>query len=256
MSTLDSELKIAVEAARKAGAILKANFQKKYRVIRKSPKELVSEIDLKAQRAIVDTLREHDRRYGIITEEKVMQESQPDRNWIIDPLDGTHNYIAGLPFSGVSIGLANGSDFLLGVIYFPAEDQLFHGIKGRGAYLNGRPVRVSKNRHLSRAIVNYDNQFHFSHQSLEYFKRLSERAFTIRIFGTATRDLCLIASGMIDGRIWVKTKICDIAGGLVILSEAGGKITRFDGSPCRLDSQQVVASNGGIHDQLLEIVKG
>jgi myo-inositol-1(or 4)-monophosphatase len=248
------ELNAAIEAAREAGEVLKKNFGKKYRVIRKSPKEMVSVVDMKAQKAILDTLEPRFPDYGIITEEKTSNLDKDKKNWIIDPLDGTHNYIAGLPFSGVSIGLAHGDNFEVGVIFFPMEDRLYYAVKGEGAYLNQQPIRVSNNTELSKTIVTFDNQFHLNEKSFEYYKRLTQRAFTTRILGTATNDVCLTAEGKIDGRIWVNTKICDIAAGIVILTEAGGRITNFDDTPCTMESRKVVASNGKVHKELLKIV--
>jgi myo-inositol-1(or 4)-monophosphatase len=121
--------------------------------------------------------------------------------------------------------------------------------------LNDKRIAASQNRELAKAMVTFDNQFHLNKRSFDYYKKLVERAFTTRILGTATNDVCMTAEGKIDGRIWVNTKICDIAAGIVILTEAGGKITNFDGTPCTLDSKQVVASNGKIHEELLEVVK-
>lgn len=254
MITSNEELSAAIDAAREAGDILQKNFGKKYRVIRKSPKEMVSTVDMHAQKAILNILEPQFPNHGIITEEKTPDADKHGKNWIIDPLDGTHNYIAGLPFSGVSIGLAHGNEFELGVILFPMENRLYYAIKGKGAYFNHRKISVSKNTELSKAMITFDNQFHLNENAFDYYKRLTQRAFTTRILGTATNDICLTAEGKIDGRIWVNTKICDIAAGIVILTEAGGQITNFDGSPCTLDSKQVVASNGKIHDELLEIV--
>jgi len=248
------ELEIAIEAAQKGGAILKENFGRKYRVIRKSPKEMVSMVDMQSQKTILEVLESHFPGYGIITEEKRENPQGHGKTWIIDPMDGTHNYIAGLPFSGISIGLADGDEFLLGVIFFPMEDRLYYAVKGQGANLNKQPVSVSDNMELSKAMVTFDNQFHLNEKSFQYYKRLAERAFTTRILGTATNDVCMTAEGKIDGRIWVNTKICDIAAGIVILTEAGGSITNFDGTACTLESRKVVASNGKIHNQLLEIV--
>jgi myo-inositol-1(or 4)-monophosphatase len=249
------ELKAAIEAARKAGEILKENFGQKYRVIRKSPKEMVSVVDMQAQKVILETLEPRFPGYGIITEERSNNVDKEGKNWIIDPLDGTHNYIAGLPFSGISIGLAKGNDFLLGVIFFPMEGRLYYAVKGEGAYFNDMPIEVSPSLEVSKSIISFDNQFHLNKNSFEYYRRLVERAFTTRILGTATNDLCMTAEGKLGGRIWVNTKICDIAAGIVIVTEAGGKVTGFDGAACTLDSKQVVASNGKIHEELLEIVK-
>ncbi len=250
----NKELNIAIEAAKKAGEILKKNFGQKYRVIRKSPKEMVSIVDMQAQEAILAVLEPNFPGYGIITEERRSSPGVEGKNWIIDPMDGTHNYIAGLPFSGVSIGLAKDNDFQLGVIFFPMEDRLYYAEKGKGAFLNNERIAASRNQELSKAMVTFDNQFHLNKKSFDYYRKLVKRAFTTRILGTATNDVCMTAEGKIDGRIWVNTKICDIAAGIVILTEAGGKFTNFDGTPCTLDSKQVVASNGKIHEELLAVV--
>lgn len=248
----EAELKLAVEAAQAAGAVLQSHFGTPYRVIRKSPREMVTEIDLKAQAAILDILAPSG--LGVETEERRLGPVQEGLRWIVDPLDGTHNYIAGLPFSGVSIALADESHFEVGVILFPMEGRLYTAVRGGGAFCNQEAIRVSQNRDISRTLVTYDNQFHLHPRSLEWFDRLTRAAFTTRIFGTATNDLALTASGRVDGRIFVNTKICDIAAGLVILTEAGGRVSDFAGRPCGLDARQVIASNGGIHDALLQIV--
>jgi myo-inositol-1(or 4)-monophosphatase len=249
----NKELNIAMEAARAAGGVLKENFGKNYRVVRKSVKEMVSEIDVKAQEVIIEILNKECSSYGIITEEKRSWEFKKGKNWIIDPVDGTHNYIAGLPFSGVSIALAEDDDLCLGVIYFPIEDEIYYGVRGKGAFCNGKPISVSLNEHLSKAIVNYDNQFHLSEKAFDYYKILTEKAFTTRIFGAAIKDLCLISCGKIDGRVWNNTKVFDIAAGGIILTEAGGKITDFKGRSDFMHSGQVVASNGRVHKELLDI---
>lgn len=255
MPDTNEELKIAIAAAQEAGKILKTNFGKTYRVLRKSPKEMVSIVDIQSQNAILKILKAHFPEYGIIIEERAPSLGEGCKNWIIDPLDGTHNYIAGLPFCGVSIGLVEENSFNIGVIYFPMENRLYYACKGAGAFLNEEKISVSRNSELSKAIITYDNQFHLNENSFLYYKRLTERAFTTRIFGTATNDICLTAEGKVDGRIWVNTKICDIAAGIVILTEAGGRITNFDGTRCTVESKQVIASNGNVHEELLDMVK-
>lgn len=256
MNLENRELNTAIAAAKAAGEILKDNFGRKRRVIRKSIKEMVSEVDMQSQQVILGILQQEYPVYALFTEEKLSSELNGKKAWIVDPLDGTHNYIAGLPFSGISIALTEGNDFYLGVIYFPMEGELYHAVKGDGAYCNGKRINVSQNCSLSKAIINFDNQFHSDKKSFDYYRILTERAFTTRIFGTATKDSCLIASARIDGRIWLNTKICDIAAGIVILREAGGKITNIDGTPCTIHSKKVVASNGKIHEELLAIFKG
>lgn len=253
--TTNAELKVALKAARRGGDILRENFGRNYRTIRKSSHELVTEVDILSQTAVLDVLGQSPFDFGVYTEEQREPVQKKGKNWIIDPLDGTHNYIAGLPFSSVSIALAEEGELLLGVIYFPGDDHLFHAVKGGGAFLNDRSVHVSGNDRLDKAVVNFDNQFHLDNNSYAIYRKLTECAFTTRIFGTATMDLCLIASGKIDGRIFLRAKAPDIAAGCLILTEAGGCLTDFGGAECGLDSTQIVASNGKIHTALLEVVQ-
>ena len=248
------ELEEATTSVREAGSILKAYFQKPFRVVRKATHEMVAEVDVLSQQKIIKYLSNCFPNYDIISEEKKIQDSIHKLTWVIDPLDGTHNYIAGLPFSSVSVGLVDEKGFYLGVIYFPAEEKLFHAVKGQGAFCNGEPIKVSNNDRLDKAVVNYDNQFHLSEHSFANLQRIAQAAFTVRILGTATADLCLIASGIIDARIWNATKIVDIAAGSVILTEAGGEITNFEGDPINFNACSVVATNGLVHDQVLNVL--
>lgn len=248
------ELEETKTAVLEAGSILKAYFQKPFRVVRKSTHEMVAEVDVLSQQKIIKRLSNCFPNYDIISEEKKIPDSVHKLTWVIDPLDGTHNYIAGLPFSSVSVGLVDEKGFYLGAIYFPAEEKLFHAVKGQGAFCNGEPIQVSNNDRLDKAVVNYDNQFHLSEHSFANLKRIAQAAFTVRILGTATADLCLIASGIIDARIWNATKIVDIAAGSVILNEAGGEITNFEGDPINFNTRSVLASNGLVHDQVLDVL--
>ncbi len=248
---LTPELEAARRAAHAAGAHLRQCFREPYRVIRKSQHEMVAEVDLASQNIVLEHLAEAFPRYGIIAEERASLPSIDGPTWIVDPLDGTHNYIAGLPFSAVSIALADPQTFHLGVIYFPLEDRLYHAVRGGGAFCDDEPIRVSTNDRLDKAVVCYDNQLHGDPAVLDNLARLARAAFTVRILGTATGDLCFISRGTIDARVWNTTKIVDVAAGYVVLTEAGGTVTDFAGRPVGLTVRDVVASNGRVHDALL-----
>lgn len=253
----EKELTAAKLAARGVGKFQLGSFSTKNHVIRKSSKELVSKMDIESQKIIESTLKKELPHYRVFTEEKNTQEEYPrgELFWIVDPLDGTHNYIAGLPFYGVSIALADLNHFYLGVIYLPVFDSLFWAVKKHGAYCNGRRVETSKNNDLSKSMVTYDNQFYLTPGSFTRYHRLIETSFTTRIIGSAAYDLCLIASGKIDARIWNNTKIYDIAAGATIIDEAGGRITDFKGNPLNLSASNVIASNGNVHEQIIVLLK-
>jgi len=213
-------------------------------------------VDIESQRIIEEILKKSFPQFKIFTEEKIANDDYPlgELFWIVDPLDGTHNYIAGLPFYGISIALADSNSFHLGVIYLPFFDTLFWAVKQQGAYCNDAKIEVSKNKEFSKSMITYDNQFYLSQRGLKIYERLIENAFTTRITGSAVYDLSLIVNGKIDARIWNSTKICDIAAGLVLVTEAGGRMTDFEGEAVNLSCREVIASNGKVHDRVISIL--
>ena len=256
IKTFENELNIAKKAAKEAGRIQLELFANKNHTIRKSAKELVSKADIESQKIIESILKGELPGYQSYSEEKRIQEgySTDKPFWIVDPLDGTHNYIAGLPFFGVSLALVDVNYFYLGVIYLPVFDTLFWALRKEGAYCNGKRIETSKNNDLSKSMITYDNQFYLNPRSLTLYERLIEKSFTTRIFGSAVYYICLVASGKIDARIWNSTKICDIAAGIPLINEARGRITDFQGKPVSLSCGNVIASNGFVHDEILTIL--
>lgn len=256
IKTFENELKSAKMAVTAAGKVQFGLFSNKNHVIRKSAKELVSRADIESERIIENILNNWSFGYQIYSEEKRTHEGYPsDRPfWIVDPLDGTHNYIAGLPFYGVAIALVDMSDFYVGVIYLPYFDSLFWAVKNSGAYCNDEQIHASQNSELSKSLITYDNNFSLAQGSFANYKKLADKAFTTRIIGSAAYDLCLVASGKIDARVWNSTKICDIAAGVTIISEAGGRITDFSGTPINLSVKEAIASNGRVHDEIIRTI--
>ncbi|PWH09908.1 inositol monophosphatase, partial [Bacteroidetes bacterium SCGC AAA795-G10] len=186
-----------------------------------------SNVDLECQNISYELLRK-DFQYEILSEEKKTQdEIETELFWIIDPVDGTHNYISGLPNFGVSIALASKKEFLLGVIYLPYFDEMYYAVKNQGAFMNGEKIQVSKNNDLEKSMIAFDNQFYLNKKSFDVYKKIVDACFTTRILGSAVYDFCLIASGKVDARVWNNTKVFDFAAGLTILNEAGGKVTDF-----------------------------
>lgn len=249
------ELDTAKEVAKEIGKVQLAKFRKDFKVIRKDTKEFVSEVDITCQKLALKLLfQKFD--YPVFSEEnRNLDIGSSDVYWVVDPIDGTHNFIAGVPNFGVSISLVNKNNFVVGVIFLPYFNELFYAIKGQGAFLNGEKVEVSKNHDLTKSMIAYDNQFHLNKDSLDRYKRLMDYCFTTRIFGSAICDFGFITSGRIDARIWNQTKIFDFAAGTLIVEEAGGKVTDFEGSKITPESKQIVASNGGVHEDLLKILK-
>ena len=250
------ELDIAKSVAKEMGKIQLKNFRKNLKVIRKSQKDFVSNVDLECQNISYELLRK-DFQYEILSEEKKTQdEIETELFWIIDPVDGTHNYISGLPNFGVSIALASKKEFLLGVIYLPYFDEMYYAVKNQGAFMNGEKIQVSKNNDLEKSMIAFDNQFYLNKKSFDVYKKIVDACFTTRILGSAVYDFCLIASGKIDARVWNNTKVFDFAAGLTILNEAGGKVTDFSGNQVNLGTHDILGSNSFVHQGLLSRING
>ena len=250
------ELDIAKFVAKRMGEIQLKNFRKNLKVIRKSPKDFVSNVDLECQNLACELLKK-EFEYEILSEEKRIQDDiNTDLFWIIDPVDGTHNYISGLPNFGVSIALATKNEFLLGVIYLPYFDEMYYAVKNHGAFMNDEKIQVSKNNDLEKSMITFDNQFYLNKKSFDVYKKIVDSCFTTRILGSAVYDFCLIASGKVDARVWNNTKVFDFAAGLTIVSEAGGKVTNFSGNKINLDTHDILASNSFVHQELLSIING
>ena len=248
------ELDIAKSVAKEMGKIQLKNFRKNLKVIRKSPKDFVSNVDLECQNLAYELLKK-EFEYEILSEEKRIQDDiNTDLFWIIDPVDGTHNYISGLPNFGVSIALATKNEFLLGVIYLPYFDEMYYAVKNHGAFMNDEKIQVSKNDDLEKSMITFDNQFYLDKKSFEVYKKIVDGCFTTRILGSAVYDFCLIASGKVDARVWNNTKIFDFAAGLTIVNEAGGKVTDFSGNKITLTSHDILASNSFVHKELLTLI--
>jgi len=249
------ELDIAKSVAIEIGKVQLEKFRKNLKVIRKDVKEFVSDVDIHCQK-LASKLLSQKFDYPLLSEENRGFDIEPsDTYWVIDPVDGTHNFIAGVPNFGVSIGLVSKNDFVMGVVFLPFFDELFYAVKGQGAFLNGEKIEVSKNDDLEKSMVTYDNQFYLNKDAFSRYRKLIDQCFTTRIFGSAIYDFGLITSGRIDARIWNNTKIFDFAAGTVIVEEAGGKVTDFEGNRITPKSKQIIASNGHIHDSLIKIFK-
>jgi len=250
------ELDVAKSVAKEMGKIQLKNFRKNLKVIRKSTKDFVSNVDLECQNLSYELLRK-DFQYEILSEERKTQDEIGTKLfWIIDPVDGTHNYISGLPNFGVSIALATKKEFVLGVIYLPYFDEMYYAVKNQGAFMNGEKIQVSKNNDLEKSMITFDNQFYLNKKSFDVYKKIVDSCFTTRILGSAVYDFCLIASGKVDARVWNNTKVFDFAAGLTIVNEAGGKLTDFNGNEITLNSHDILASNSFVHQELLTVING
>jgi myo-inositol-1(or 4)-monophosphatase len=236
--------------------ILKKASQQK-RISFKGEIDLVTQFDREAQRLIVDALRKNFPEYGILSEEDINTNTGRAIKWIVDPLDGTTNFAHGLPIWAISIGLEVEKDILLGVVYDPNRSETFSGLKGRGAHLNGRRIHVSKEKRLEYSLLvtgfPYDIR-RSKKNNLGHFNAFAVRARAVRRLGSAALDLCYTACGRFDGYWEMKLSPWDQAAGSLILREAGGRITDFSGRDFDVYGNEVLATNGCIHGQMMRVL--
>jgi myo-inositol-1(or 4)-monophosphatase len=251
---------IAIDAALEAGRFLKMSVGKAKEVERKFGQEtnLVTEIDKKAEEMIISRIRKRHQHHGFLGEESGGHNRHSEYRWIIDPLDGTTNFTHGLPIFCVSIGLEFKGEMLLGVVYDPNLDELFTAERGKGAYLNRRPIRVSRNAKLVESLVvtgfPYDIRSN-PDEAVGHFRNFIKEAQAVRRLGSAALDLCYVAAGRFDGYWEVSLNPWDMAAGTLIVQEAGGKYTDFRGFPSTIYDKPVLASNGLIHEQMVEVLR-
>ncbi|MCK9420881.1 MAG: inositol monophosphatase [Nitrospirae bacterium] len=251
-------LTVAGDAALKAGGILKDNIQGMREITLKGDINLVTEMDMRSERAVVETLLASFPGHGIIAEEETRILSNSGFTWIIDPLDGTTNYAHGYPCFSVSIALEHAGEIVLGVVYDPMRDELFTAQKGKGSFLNGQPIKVSGIDTLIRSLLAtgfpYDRKVS-EKNNMDNFHDLLMASQEVRRDGSAALDLCSVAAGRFDGFWELKLKPWDVAAGSLIVREAGGRVSDLSGTKFSVYDDEVLASNGKIHGHLIEILR-
>ena len=246
---------IAIKAAQQVGEILINNFKKPIKIKSKKDKSLVTEIDLAAERKIVELIKSKYPQDNILSEENKFKTSDSDFRWIIDPLDGTHNYIRRIEIFGTSIALEFKGKMILGVIYLPLTKKLYLAEKSKGAYLNSRRINVSK-RNLKNSTMVYDSSIRYNKKPiLASLEKIVDKVFNLRMFGSSVYHLSSIAEGKIDLDIEFNDKLWDFAAGLLLVEEAGGKATDFAGKKWNSSTKGYIASNGIIHQKVLRSIR-
>jgi myo-inositol-1(or 4)-monophosphatase len=220
---------------------------------------LVSYVDKEAETRLVEALRKSLPQAGFITEEgTVEQSSSSEYNWIIDPLDGTTNFLHGLPIYAISVALARKKQPILGVIYHIVRNESFHAIENDAAYCNKRVIRVSDAPLLSESLLATGFPYHTDSRGDTYLaiiKDFLEKTHGIRRLGSAAIDLAYVAAGRLEGFFEYNLNPWDVAAGVLIVQQAGGKVTDFSGGHDTLFGRQLCASNGSIHDEMLAMIQ-
>ena len=250
-------LKVAISAAKESGKIFVRYFGKPKDIQMKGgdPRNLVTEIDKKIETQIRKTILKYFPKHKFIGEEFGSQKIvKNDFVWIIDPIDGTTNYIQGLPMCCISIGLWQNNQPLAGVVYNPVFGKLFTASKNGGAYLNGKRLSVSKKGDVSQAYGGFGWGRNI-HKAQVNFPKLLPLLHKIRTLGSATFEMCYVAMGVFDFHIQSEINVWDFAASTLIVREAGGTVTELSGKPLTVESKTFLASNGKLHGKMVSELK-
>lgn len=258
-ASLQKQLTItALSAAQLAGRILREKVNTALEVDFKGRVNLVTEADRSAEKIIIDTISNHFPEHQILAEESPFVDNGSEFKWIIDPLDGTTNFVHGFPFFSISIGLEYRRELILGVVSIPLMNETFRAFKDSGAFLNDKPIQVSKVEKLAGSLLAtgfpYENNVNFQ-RNFELFRRIYPQTQGVRRAGSAAIDLCYTACGRFDGFWELDLNAWDVAAGALIVMEAGGRVINMDGSPFSVYDRQILATNGLVEAELLSIFK-
>ncbi len=245
----------AITAAKKAGAILKKYYGKKIPGVRSKGTSLVTDVDIWCNEAIIKEIRKKFPEHNIISEESKHKKTNSEYTWFVDPIDGTHNFIAGLPLFGTTVAVARGKEVVLGVIYLPVFDKLYVAEKGKGAFCNGKRIRVSKRKELDFSFLLFDSSSSTRKKKLKLMHSISSHLFNERVMGCAVCATAWVAEGSADAMIMFKTNSWDIAAGFLLIEEAGGTITNFKGEQWAPFQGNYVAGNHFMHRKVLKLLK-
>lgn len=252
-------LNFAIETARDAGRLLLEKYGRELHISKKGDIDLVTEADLASEALIIERIKSHFPKHAILAEEsgEAVIDGHSELKWIIDPLDGTTNFAHGYPCFCVTIALENNGEVVVGVTYDPTRDEMFSAERGRGASLNNKPVRVSRCEGLSEALL--VTGFPYDIKRREDFARhltqflLQSRG--VRRDGSAAIDMAYVACGRFDGFWEEGLNPWDMAAGVLLIEEAGGQVSSYDGSQLSIYSPPILASNGLIHRQMSAILQ-
>ncbi len=244
--------------ARQAGEILRADFGRGIGIAHKGVIDLVTEADRRSEAFLLGEIRRRFPSHRIIAEESGGMDGEDSQTWYIDPLDGTVNYAHGLPIFSVSLAYAEAGATQIGGIYDPMRDEFFSAEKGKGAWLNGQPVRVSTTRELDQSLLvtgfPYDIRSN-PDNNLDNYARFALRSQAVRRLGSAALDLCYVAAGRFDGFWEIRLNAWDVAAGGLIAQEAGARVTNLKGEADFISPpQSIVAANRWIHPQMLAVL--
>ena len=256
-------INVMVKACRKAAKILIRDFGEveKLQVSLKGPGDFVTVSDKKVEKILIDELQRARPNYSILSEEIGLIKKDEEFKWIIDPIDGTANFLHGIPHFGISIGLEHNKEIICGIIYDPIKNEMFFAEKGNGAYLNDQRMRVSARSKLMDCIIftggpSFKSNDEDKKLSLKEYEKFSSKVGTpLRKMGSASLDMAYVAAGRCDGFWQRNLNYWDIAAGIILVKEAGGFVTEFNGNDKYIENKNILVTNSKINEQMIEILK-
>lgn len=254
----DRYLEVAMAAAKEAGRIQMEHFGHSHSIEYKGETNPVTVVDKLCDQTIAQMILSAFPDHDLLTEESLFEMKGSPWKWIIDPLDGTTNYFHGYPCFCISIGLEVEGEMKLGVVYNPILNELFYAEKGEGAYLNGNRIFVSHEDRLNQSFLCTGFPYDVRENAdfyLRYFREFIVKSFALRRPGSAAIDLCYLAMGRFDGFWEFKLHAWDVAAGSLMITEARGRVTDFQGQPFSIYSGEILASNGLIHEEMLRVIR-
>ncbi len=251
-------LTVALQAAQEATEIIMAAADQPHKVDHKGRTNLVTETDRRAEERIITVIRDHFPQHTILAEESGQSTTASEYTWIIDPLDGTTNFVHGYPSYAVSIGVWRQGQPEASVVVELPLNNVYTAVRGQGATCNDKPIHVSPMKDLSQALLvtgfGYEHN-RLWHANMDLFKQLTDITQGVRRLGSAAVDLCHVASGKVDAFWELDLHPWDTAGGVLLVREAGGTVTTMSGSPYSIYRKQILASNDALHEALLAITR-
>jgi myo-inositol-1(or 4)-monophosphatase len=248
-----------LKAIHEAGKILVDNFNSDFKIESKDIiSNLVTEVDKKSETRIIEIIKEDFPSHNILSEEIGALNTESDVKWIIDPIDGTINYAHSIPICCVSIGIEKAGEIVMGAIYNPFGNELFFAEKGKGAYLNDSRIHVSSESMLAMSLLVTGfpyNTGNNPNKPVDVFAAIVNKDIPVRRLGSAALDICWTACGRFDGFWEYNLNAWDVAAGFLILTEAGGKVTDFNGGKYSVYNKEILATNGLIHNDLLDVIQ-
>ena len=251
-------LTVATAAARAAGHVILDRFHTSKEVSFKGRANVVTDVDMLAESAALDLLRDEYPDFSILSEESAPLETCSPYTWVLDPLDGSRNYASGIPHVSVVVALAKDGEVVLGVTYDPIRDELFTAEREKGAYLNGSPISVSSRKAIPECLLGFDMGYvdEKAVLAMDMIKALWPEMQSIRIMGSSALGLAYAACGRVDIYFHHHLAPWDIASGLLLVSEAGGAVVDRHGEPASLESVSVIASSSHLVDHFLSATDG